>query len=40
VQKRLGHAQHVQTTLSTYVHPSDLDMKREFKKYLEKRGNK
>lgn len=34
VQKRLGHA-HVQTTLNTYVHLSDQDMKKEFKKYLE-----
>ncbi|HDV5822560.1 TPA: tyrosine-type recombinase/integrase [Staphylococcus aureus] len=36
VQKRLGHAQ-VQTTLNTYVHLSNQDMKEEFKKYLEGR---
>ncbi len=39
VQKRLGHA-HVQTTLNTYVHLSDEDMKKEFKKYLEGREHK
>ncbi|WP_410976533.1 tyrosine-type recombinase/integrase [Bacillus pacificus] len=39
VQKRLGHA-HVQTTLNTYVHLSDQDMKKEFKKYLEGREQK
>lgn len=38
VQKRLGHSQ-VQTTLNTYVHLSDQDMKKEFKKYLEGREN-
>ena len=36
VQKRLGHA-HVQTTLDTYVHLSDQDMKNEYKKYLRRR---
>ncbi|EZT64939.1 transposase A transposon Tn554 [Staphylococcus aureus C0676] len=36
VQKRLGHA-HVQTTLDTYVHLSDQDMKNEYKKYLQGR---
>lgn len=39
VQKRLGHS-HVQTTLNTYVHLSDQDMKKEFKKYLERREQK
>ncbi|CAK6476447.1 Tyrosine recombinase XerC [Peribacillus frigoritolerans] len=39
VQKRLGHAQ-VQTTLNTYVHLSDQDMKKEFKKYLQERDEK
>lgn len=36
VQKRLGHA-HVQTTLNTYVHLSNQDMKNEYKKYLQGR---
>lgn len=36
VQKRLGHA-HVQTTVNTYVHLSDQDMKMEYQKYLERR---
>ncbi|EYQ98664.1 transposase A transposon Tn554 [Staphylococcus aureus DAR3163] len=36
VQKRLGHAQ-VQTTLDTYVHLSNQDMKNEYKKYLQGR---
>ena len=36
VQKRLGHA-HVQTTLDTYVHLSDQDMKNEYKAYLQGR---
>lgn len=36
VQKRLGHA-HVQTTLDTYVHLSNQDMKNEYKKYLQGR---
>ncbi len=35
VQKRLGHAQ-AQTTLNTYVHLSDQDMKNEFNKYLQR----
>lgn len=39
VQKRLGHA-HVQTTLNTYVHLSDQDMKNEFNKYLERKEHK
>jgi len=39
VQKRLGHA-NVQTTLNTYVHLSDQDMKNEFKKYLKGKENK
>lgn len=36
VQKRLGHAS-VQTTINTYVHVSDDDMKREYNKYLDNR---
>lgn len=39
VQKRLGHA-NVQTTLNTYVHLSNKDMKHEFQKYLDGRGQK
>ncbi|OTN81941.1 transposase A [Enterococcus faecium] len=39
IQKRLGHA-HVQTTLNTYVHLSDQDMKNEFNKYLERKEHK
>nr|WP_246602754.1 tyrosine-type recombinase/integrase [Sporosarcina aquimarina] len=39
VQKRLGHA-NVQTTLNTYVHLSDQDMKIEFNKYLERKEHK
>lgn len=38
VQKRLGHA-HVQTTLQTYVHPTNNIMKKEYKKYLSLRGD-
>lgn len=38
VQKRLGHA-HVQTTLQTYVHPSNEIMKREYKKYMALKGS-
>lgn len=38
VQKRLGHA-HVQTTLQTYVHPTNKTMKEEYKKYLSLRGD-
>ncbi|HCD7054033.1 TPA: integrase, partial [Enterococcus faecium] len=34
-----GHA-HVQTTLNTYVHLSDQDMKNEFNKYLERKEHK
>ena len=36
VQKRLGHLA-VQTTLRTYVHLSDDDMKQEYQKYLKRR---
>ncbi|MFK4327010.1 integrase/recombinase XerD [Bacillus sp. RC97] len=36
VQKRLGHA-NVQTTLNTYVHLSDQDMKKEFNKYIQRK---
>lgn len=36
VQKRLGHAS-IQTTIDTYVHVSNEDMKQEYQKYLEKR---
>ncbi|WP_426980269.1 tyrosine-type recombinase/integrase [Bacillus pseudomycoides] len=39
VQRRLGHA-NVQTTLNTYVHLSNQDMKNEFKKYLERKEGK
>lgn len=39
VQKRLGHS-HVQTTLNTYVHLSNQDMKNEYNKYLEGREQK
>jgi len=39
VQKRLGHAD-VQTTINTYVHLTDNDMKEEYEKYLQKKkGN-
>lgn len=37
VQKRLGHA-NVQTTLQTYVHPSNEIMKREYKKFMALKG--
>jgi integrase len=37
VQKRLGHA-HIQTTLNTYVHLPDDDMKQAFQEYIHKRG--
>lgn len=37
VQKRLGHA-HVQTTINTYVHLNDEDMKKAYKEYLGKIG--
>lgn len=36
VQKRLGH-QSIQTTIDTYVHVSNEDMKHEYQKYLENR---
>ncbi|WP_245555481.1 tyrosine-type recombinase/integrase [Baaleninema simplex] len=36
VQKRLGHAS-IQTTIDTYVHVSNEDMKREYQKYIEDR---
>lgn len=36
VQKRLGHAS-IQTTIDTYVHVTNEDMKQEYKKYLERR---
>ena len=39
VQNRLGHA-NVQTTLNTYVHLSDQDMKNEYSKYLKGREQK
>lgn len=34
IQKRLGHAS-VQTTINTYVHLNDSDLKEEYQKYLE-----
>lgn len=37
VQKRLGHAD-IQTTINTYIHLSDEDMRREYDKYIEQRG--
>lgn len=37
VQKRLGHAS-IQTTIDTYVHVTDEDMKQEYQKYLEQRN--
>lgn len=36
VQKRLGHAS-IQTTIDTYVHVTNEDMKHEYQKYLEQR---
>jgi integrase len=36
VQKRLGHAS-IQTTIDTYVHVTNEDMKHEYQKYLESR---
>jgi integrase/recombinase XerD len=36
VQKRLGHAQ-VQTTLNTYVHLNDADLKKAYVSYLERK---
>lgn len=38
VQKRLGHAD-VQTTINTYIHLTNQDMKEEYQKYLETREN-
>ncbi|MBL1178657.1 tyrosine-type recombinase/integrase [Pantanalinema sp. GBBB05] len=38
VQKRLGHAS-IQTTIDTYVHVTNEDMKEAYKEYLEQRGN-
>ena len=37
VQKRLGHSD-IQTTINTYVHLTDDDMKQAYQKYLEKKG--
>ena len=37
VQKRLGHSD-VQTTINTYVHLTDDDMKQAYQEYLEKKG--
>jgi integrase/recombinase XerD len=37
VQKRLGHA-HIQTTINTYVHLDERDMKTAYQEYLAKRG--
>lgn len=36
VQKRLGHAD-IQTTINTYIHLSDEDMRKEYDKYIEQR---
>ncbi|MGB6296190.1 MAG: tyrosine-type recombinase/integrase [Rivularia sp. (in: cyanobacteria)] len=36
IQKRLGHAS-VQTTINTYVHLNDSDLKEEYKKYLKRK---
>jgi integrase len=36
VQKRLGHAS-IQTTIDTYIHVSNEDMKREYNQYLSNR---
>jgi len=38
VQKRLGHA-NVQTTINTYVHLSNEDIKDKYQEYLQKRGS-
>ena len=38
VQKRLGH-KNVQTTVNTYVHLTDEDLRKEFDKYIERRRN-
>lgn len=37
VQKRLGHAS-IQTTINTYVHLTDEDLQKEYRKYLETRN--
>ncbi|MDJ0724434.1 MAG: tyrosine-type recombinase/integrase [Prochloraceae cyanobacterium] len=37
VQKRLGHSS-IQTTINTYVHLTNDDMKEAYQKYLEKKG--
>lgn len=37
VQKRLGH-QDIQTTVNTYTHLTDKDLKSQYQNYLEKRG--
>ena len=37
VQKRLGHAS-IQTTMDTYIHLKDDDMRKEYKIFLDKRG--
>lgn len=39
VQKRLGHSD-IQTTMNTYVHLTDEDMKQAYQAYLEKKGMK
>lgn len=39
VQKRLGHAD-VQTTINTYVHLLDDDLKSAYKEYLQRREKK
>lgn len=38
VQKRLGHAS-IQTTIDTYVHVTNEDMKHEYQKYIEQRDS-
>ena len=37
VQKRLGHSS-IQTTINTYVHVTNEDMKHEYQKYIDKRN--
>lgn len=39
VQKRLGHSS-VQTTINTYVHLTDDDIRQEYEKYLQKKGTR
>ncbi len=39
VQKRLGHS-NIQTTINTYVHLTEQDLRTEYDKYLETRENK